>query len=133
MVVPAPSLTTRIQTRFADLDPLGHVNNVAYVVYMETARVRFIHEHGGTLRGNVLVARTEVDHRHEIPSSTWEIDVTVQVQSVGRTSVVVGHELYDGRTLVGQGRVVLVAVDENHKPRPVTPEERALLLGEDAS
>lgn len=130
--MPAPSLTTRIQTRFADLDPLGHVNNVAYVVYMETARVRFIHEYGGTLRGNVLVARTEVDHRHEIPSSTWEIDVTVQVQSVGRTSVVVGHELYDGDRLVGQGRVVLVAVDKNHRPRPVTDEERALLLGEDA-
>lgn len=131
--MPAPSLTTRIQTRFADLDPLGHVNNVAYVVYMETARIRFIHEYGSTLRGNVLVARTEVDHRHEIPSSTWEIDVTVQVQSVGRTSVVVGHDLYDGETLVGQGRVVLVAVDEHHKPRPVTEQERALLLGENSA
>jgi acyl-CoA thioester hydrolase len=130
--VPAPSLTTRIQTRFADLDPFGHVNNVAYVVYMETARVRFIHEYGGTLRGHVLVARTEVDHRREIPSSTWEIDVRVQVQSVGRTSVVIGHELYDGETLVGQGRVVLVAVDEHHRPRPVTAEERALLLGEES-
>jgi acyl-CoA thioester hydrolase len=130
--VPAPSLTTRIQTRFADLDPQGHVNNVAYVVFMETARVRFMHEYGGSLRGHVLVARTEVDHRHEIPSSTWEIDVTVQVQSIGRTSVVVSHELFDGDKLVGQGRVVLVAVDENHRPRPVTDEERVLLLGEGA-
>jgi acyl-CoA thioester hydrolase len=130
--VPAPSLTTRIQTRFADLDPLGHVNNVAYVVYMETARIRFMHEYGGTLRGKVLVARTEVDHLREISSSTWEIDVTVQVLSVGRTSVVVGHELQAGETLVGQGRVVLVAVDEHHRPRPVTDEERARLLGEDA-
>ena len=130
--MPAPSLTTRIQTRFADLDPQGHVNNVAFVVFMETARVRFMHEYGGSLRGRVLVARTEVDHRHEIPSSTWEIDVTVQVLSIGRTSVVVGHELYDGETLVGQGRVVLVAIDEHHRPRPVTGEERARLLGQDA-
>jgi acyl-CoA thioester hydrolase len=133
MGVPAPSLTTRVQTRFNDLDPLGHVNNVAYVVFMETARVRFMHEYGGTLRGKVLVARTEVDHRHEIPSSTWEIDVTVQVQSVGRTSLVVGHDLYDGDTLVGQGKVVLVAVDDRHKPRPITEVERALLLGEDSA
>ena len=127
--MPAPSLTTRIQTRFADLDPLGHVNNVAYVVYMETARVRFMHEHGGTLRGSVLVARVECDYRHEVPSSTLEIDVTVQVASVGRTSLVVEHELRDGETLVARGRVVLVAVDEHHRPRPITDDERARLTG----
>jgi acyl-CoA thioester hydrolase len=32
---------TVIQTRFQDLDPLGHINNVAMAGLFETARVRF--------------------------------------------------------------------------------------------
>jgi len=125
----APSLTTRVQTRFADLDPLGHVNHVRYLTYMETARVRFMHEHGGGLRGSVLVARSECDHRHEIPARTREVDVTVQVERVGRTSFVVRHDLVDDGRTVAVGRVVLVAVDGHRRPRPITAEERARLLG----
>ena len=127
--MPAPSLTLAVQTRFADLDPLGHVNHVQYLVFMETARLRYMAEHGGALRGHVLVARTECDHRREVPSSTREIEVTVQTESVGRTSFVVRHDLRDGDTVVAVGRVVLVAVDADHRPRPVTDAERSRLLG----
>ena len=127
-----PSLTVRVQTRFADLDPLGHVNHVQFLVLMETARVRFMHEHGGSLRGGVLVARTECDHLHEIPASTHEVEVTVQVERIGRTSLTVRHDLVDAGRQVAVGRVVLVAVDEHHRPRPVTDEERTRLLGEAA-
>lgn len=125
----APSLTTTVLVRFADLDPLGHVNHVQYLVFMEVARVRFMHEHAGPLRGGVLVARSECDHRAEVPSSTLTVDVTVQVESVGRTSFVVRHDVVDGEKTVAVGRVVLVAVDADHRPRPVTDAERALLLG----
>ncbi|MCW2613340.1 MAG: Esterase [Frankiales bacterium] len=125
----APSLTTTVQVRFADLDPLGHVNHVQYLVFMEVARIRFMHEFGGVLRGGVLVARTETDHRAEVPSSTLSVDVTVSVESIGRTSFVVRHDVVDAGTAVALGRVVLVAVDEQHRPRPVTEEERARLLG----
>lgn len=119
-----------VQTRFHDLDALGHVNHVQFLVLMETARVRFMHAHAGTLRGHVLVARTECDHRREIPASTHEVQVTVQVESVGRTSFVVRHDLSDDGVEVAVGRVVLVAVDDAHRPRPVTDAERARLLGD---
>ena len=127
--MPAPSLVLAVQTRFADLDPLGHVNHVQYLVFMETARLRFMHAHSGGLRGHVLVARSECDHRREVPASTREVEVTVQVESVGRTSFVVRHDVRDGDTLVAVGRVVLVAVDADRRPRPVSDEERARLLG----
>ena len=125
----APSLVLPVQTRFADLDPNRHVNHIQYLVYMETARVRFMAEYGGALRGNVVVARSECDHRHEVPASTREVVVTVRVESVGRTSVVVRHEITDADTTVAVGRVVLVALDADRRPRPVTDEERARLLG----
>jgi acyl-CoA thioester hydrolase len=48
-VTATPDLTTRGAyphwrtdvIRFADLDPLGHVNNVAYLTYIESGRVMF--------------------------------------------------------------------------------------------
>jgi len=124
-----PGVTVPVQLRFADLDPLGHVNNVAFFTLMETARVQFMHEFGGTLRGHVLVARSECDHRREIPASTRVVEVSVQVESVGRTSFLLRHDLSDAGVEVGAGRVVLVAVDEQRRPRPVTDLERAQLLG----
>lgn len=127
--MPAPTLTTRVQTRFADLDLNGHVNHIQYLVFMETARVLFMRQHGGALRGNVVVARSECDHLAEVPASSETVDVTVFVESVGRTSLVVRHELADGGTPVAVGRVVLVALDAGRRPRPVSDEERRALLG----
>ena len=125
----APSLVVPVQTRFADLDPNRHVNHIQYLVYMETARIRFMGGHARTLRGHVVVARTECDHRREVPASTREVVVTVQAESVGRTSFVVRHDLTDDGQPVAVGRVVLVALDEDRRPRQVTEVERAQLLG----
>jgi acyl-CoA thioester hydrolase len=127
--VGAPSVTTAVQMRFADLDALGHVNNVAFFTLMETARFRYLDAVRGTL-GRVLVARAECDYRSEIRRSVRTVDVEVFAESVGRTSVVLRHELtVEGRP-VGTGRVVLVKVDDAHRPVPVTDEERRRLLGE---
>ena len=38
-----------LQTRFGDLDPLGHINNVAYATLFETGRVQF-NDHLGLVR-----------------------------------------------------------------------------------
>ena len=56
-----------IQTRFQDLDILGHINNVAWAALFETARVRFF----GTLLGSMpgknrgLVANVEINYLAE--------------------------------------------------------------------
>ena len=129
--MPASSTTIPVQTRFADLDPLGHVNHVQFYVFMETARVRFMAKHGGTLRGHVLVARSECDHLREIPGATDTVDVTVHVERIGFTSLVVHHELMDAGVRVAIGRTTLVAIGPDRRPRPVTDVERAHLLDGD--
>ncbi|HEU0067496.1 MAG TPA: acyl-CoA thioesterase [Sphingomonas sp.] len=56
-----------IQTRFQDLDTLGHINNVAMAGLFETARVRFNHSLGlMRFRGHRwLVAQVRVDYLAE--------------------------------------------------------------------
>jgi hypothetical protein len=40
-----------IEIRYGDLDPQGHVNNAAYLTYMEQARLKY-YEHLGLFKGN---------------------------------------------------------------------------------
>lgn len=57
-----------IQTRFSDLDPQGHINNVAMATLFETARVRFNQAMGfgrGRTGGRWLVARVEINYLAE--------------------------------------------------------------------
>ncbi len=127
------AVTTDIQTRFADLDPLGHVNNVTFFAYMETARVAFMRAHGGALRGHVLVVHSECHHRHEIAAEVRSVTVVVSVERIGRTSIRLLHELWTGETHVATGRVTLVAVDDERRPRPLDGSERAALLDQSGS
>ena len=50
--------------RWADLDLLGHVNNVVYVDYLQEARVDMMRTHGPTARG--ALAEGTVVVRHEV-------------------------------------------------------------------
>ena len=56
-----------IQTRFQDLDVLGHINNVAWAALFETARIRFFHllNTTGPSRARGLVANVEINYLGE--------------------------------------------------------------------
>ncbi|MEO5866967.1 MAG: acyl-CoA thioesterase [Sphingomonas sp.] len=71
-----------IQTRFADLDVLGHINNVAWAALFETARVRFFHMINGSApgRGRGLVANVEINYLGE---GSFPADI-VMAHGIGR-------------------------------------------------
>ncbi len=119
-------VTTPVQVRFGDLDALGHVNNVQFFRFMETGRVRWFDEAAPPL--HALVARSECDHRQEIGGRVRTVDVAVSVESLGRTSWVLLHELTVEGALVATGRVVMVKVGEDRRPAPLTEQERTALL-----
>lgn len=56
-----------IQTRFQDLDVLGHINNVAWAALFESARVRFLGHILGSTPGRArgLVASVEINYLGE--------------------------------------------------------------------
>lgn len=125
-----PTITVPVQVRFADLDPLNHVNNVAFFGLMETARVEFLRGQAKSLFGHMVIARSECDYLGEIRGGTRTVDVTVSVEKLGTSSFVVLHELRVGTQLVGVGRTVQVALGPDRRPRPLTEDERTLLLAD---
>lgn len=71
-----------IQTRFQDLDVLGHINNVAWAALFETARIRFYHKlnSAGPSRARGLVANVEINYLGE---GDFPTDMAV-VSGIGR-------------------------------------------------
>lgn len=98
--------------RFADLDRIGHVNNIAFAVYAETGRVDFL-EHavapGSTAGSGVgwVIVKLHIDFlaQAHYPGS---VEIGNRVMKIGRSSVTLGQGLFnEGRCF---GRVDSVCV-----------------------
>lgn len=100
-----------VEVRFADLDPMGHVNNVAYLVYFQETRLKLLYDAlGGTLGDvNQVVVRNEVDYLKQMAFTLEPALVETWVSDIGRSSYTVEAEMRDaGGDLVARGRTVLV-------------------------
>jgi len=119
----------RIPVRWRDLDMLGHLNQAVYHEYLEEARGALLERGSGLDRFPFVLARVELDHRHEVRRDHEHVDVVARVGRIGTKSVTVEQEvlLSDG-TIAAQGSAVLVAWDaDNRSPRPLSDRERAAL------
>lgn len=120
-----------ITTRFADIDPNRHLNNVALAAMMEDARVRFNMAQGGVIkigerRAMVVSVAMEYLAQGHFPDS---VTVHCAVESVGRTSWSVVQLLVQNETAVAFARSALVAI-ANDRPAQIAEDYRTLLLGE---
>lgn len=78
-----------IPIRFADQDPVGHVNNAAIAIYFEQARCELllplVAEHGrGKL--DIVLARIEIDYLREI-RYPGTVDVGIRISRLGTKSI----------------------------------------------
>jgi acyl-CoA thioester hydrolase len=127
----------RLQVRFRDCDPLGHVNNAVYLTYLEQARFN----HWRTLWGfgtpqlppgrpGVILARVECDYRR--PATYGQtLEVRMTVAELGRTSFRYEYEIVDdeGRTVLAAKSVQVMYDYTSEKPVPIPDDIRALLTG----
>jgi len=76
-----------VQTRFQDVDMLGHINNVAFAALFETARVRFNHALGLTeWRGHRwLIAHVGIDYLAEAYHPA-DVEIATGVERIGNRS-----------------------------------------------
>jgi acyl-CoA thioester hydrolase len=119
----------RIHVRWRDLDMLGHLNQAVYHEFLEEARSALFTrlDHSGDFA--FVLARVELDYRHEVRRDHEAVDVTARVTRIGTKSLTVDHEvlLPDG-TLAAEGRSILVAWDRRTRgSRAFSPEERERL------
>ena len=127
----------RLQVRFRDCDPLGHVNNAVYLTYLEQTRFshwRALWGFGSPQlppgRPGVILARVECDYRR--PATYGEmLEIRMTVAELGRTSFRYAYEIVDaeGRTVLTAKTVQVMYDYEVGKPVPIPDDIRALLGG----
>jgi len=118
-----------IEIRWRDLDPYGHVNHAVFLTYLEEVRDEWLITAVGDDALGYVVARVEIDYRRELTQKDDRIVARIRLESLGTSSVRTVEELVvkGSGELAARAKTVLVACDEEHRPRPLTDDERAVL------
>jgi acyl-CoA thioester hydrolase len=126
--------------RWADLDQLGHVNNVVYVDYLQEARVDMLRAHGrgsGALAEGLVVVRHEVTFLKPLTFDFRPVSIECWVTDIKAATFTMAYEIFhdagsdDGeRTVYVRATTVLTPyVFAEERPRRITADERAVLEG----
>ncbi|GAW52282.1 thioesterase superfamily protein [Nocardioides sp. PD653] len=126
--------------RWADLDLLGHVNNVVYVDYLQEARVDMMRTHGpaaqGALAEGTVVVRHEVSYLAPLTFGFRPVSIECWVTEIRAATFTVAYEIFhdlpgdEGRRVYLRATTVLTPyVFSTESPRRLTELERETLAG----
>ena len=112
-----------IQTRWADNDVYGHVNNVVYYAYFDTLINRYLIEQGGLdiqLDHAIAVCvESQCTYKKSI-SFPDVVHAGLRVTRLGRTSVSYQIGIFRGEDVCAEGSFVHVFVERaTRKPTPI--------------
>ena len=109
-----------VTVRYGDLDPQGHVNNAAFITYLEHARISYIRHlnlwDGASLEIGFILARIELDYQAPIELTNM-VEVGVRVTRLGNKSLIMDYLIreIDTHRVFGEGKTVQIAYDYQTK------------------
>lgn len=128
-----------MQVRWSDVDLFAHVNNAAYLRFLDDARFALFPSMGVDPAGRptdslLVVVKHEIEYLAPLAFRPEPVAVDVWVPRIGRSSVDFGYEVVDDAgadpTVYLRARSRMVQLDRlTHEPRPFTPGERAVFEG----
>jgi acyl-CoA thioester hydrolase len=121
--------------RWGDLDAQAHVNNAAYLDYLQEARVEFLLTGPPVmqdlLKTGVLVVSHQVEYLRPVAFDGEPIMIELWVQSVGASRFMIGYEMLYQEQLVARARTAAVPFDLAHAGlRRLNPAEREHLTAQ---
>ena len=121
------AVVSRVTVRWSDVDVYGHVNNVAYYAYVDSAVNGWLMSAiGDDLRRGPsigIVAETGCRYLAEVDFPA-EIDVGLAVERIGTSSVVYRFAIFTTglATVHATGKFVHVYVDRDHRRPTAVPD-----------
>ncbi len=124
-----------ITVRYSDLDPQGHVNNAAYLSFLESARLGYYEASGIWLKDSgfktgLVVAHIEIDYLAPI-YFRQHVRVGLQIEHLGNKSMVFDFLIEDEQTAkaLARGKSVMVAYDNDSESSiPIPADWRAKII-----
>ena len=119
-----------VHMRWSDMDAYRHINNSAYLAYLEQARVAmFFHRHDG-FNGGIVLARHEIDYLRPVVYHPEPLRLELWVDNIRGAAFRVNYEVFDGDILAARAATICVPFNfEIDRPRRLTDTERELLAG----
>ena len=106
-----------IIVRYGDLDPQGHVNNAAFLTYLEHVRVHYVRQLGlwdgkSFLEFSIILARIEMDYKSPI-LMTDQVEVGLRTSRLGNKSLDMEYIVRETETgqVFAESKTVQVAYD----------------------
>jgi acyl-CoA thioester hydrolase len=114
-----------LDTRWADMDCIGHINNATFLTYVESARIKLIQKLG-FLNVPIIMASIKIDYLNQLSfPSTMEIGQ--KISRIGNSSfdILTGIFKLDDDKLITLSTTTLVCFDyKTQKSIPVPDEIR---------
>jgi len=113
--------------QWGDQDAFGHVNNVVYFRWMESARIEYFRRSGlGTIDNTgvgPILATIKCDFRRQLKYPDTLL-ISGSILSIGRTSMKMAHRVYSEthRAIAAEGDSVLVFFDYRSQRPAVVPD-----------
>ena len=125
--VPA-TVSVEIPVAWGEMDAFGHVNNVVFFRYFESARIEYFRKLRGDDFGNgefvPILAQTECNYLRPVYHPDTLI-AQARVSRVGSSSLTMEYKLTSASqdSVVAEGKAVVVNVDpDTGKGRPLTDD-----------
>jgi len=132
-----PELTAQpvvltLPVQWGDQDAFGHVNNVVYFRWMESARIEYFRQTGlsdlmARHGAGMILATIKCDFRRQL-TYPETILVSASIESIGRSSMKMKHLIYSTsqQAIAAEGDSVVVMFDyKSQGPVPVPDDIRA--------
>ena len=117
-----------LSTRWMDNDMFGHINNVVYYSFFDTAVTHFLIETGCLrLKNNPIVFYVVHTSCNFITSLSYpeEIEAGIMLKKIGKTSITYGVSVFKKGAIsaAAYGEFVHVLVDRNSNKATLIPED----------
>lgn len=117
-----------LSTRWMDNDMFGHINNVVYYSFFDTAVTHFLIETGILrLKKNPIVFYVVHTSCNFITSLSYpeEIEAGIMLKKIGKTSITYGVSVFkkDAISAAAYGEFIHVLVDRNSNKSTLIPED----------
>ena len=120
-----------VHMRWSDMDAYRHINNSAYLAYLEQARVAmFFDRDDGKFSTGTVISRQEIDYLFPVVYHPQPLRLELWIEQVRGAQFTVRYEVFDHGRPVARAATRCVTFDfAMNRPRRLTGEERAILIG----
>ena len=119
-----------VHMRWSDMDAYRHINNTAYLAYLEQARVAMFFDRNEGFSSGTVIRRHEIEYLRPIVYHPEPLRLELWVDTVRGASFVVHYDVLDGGRVAARASTMCVTIDfDADRPRRLTGEEREILRG----